>query len=49
MRRRSEAFGLLGYPKVDLETMLDWLADWVARSLLTLDKPTGFEVRDGAY
>ena len=29
--------------------MIDWAADWVARGLPTLDKPTHFEVRNGAY
>ena len=45
----SEALRLFGPPLVPLERMIDWVADWVERGLPSLDKPTGFEVRDGAY
>ncbi|MCC6223332.1 MAG: NAD(P)-dependent oxidoreductase [Thermoleophilia bacterium] len=45
----GRAFSLLGYPSVALETMIDWVADWVARELPSLDKPTHFEARDGSY
>ena len=40
---------LFGPPTVDLETMVAWQADWLARSLPTLSKPTSFEVRDGSF
>jgi nucleoside-diphosphate-sugar epimerase len=49
LNNAGKAFGLMGYPKVALATMLDWVADWVGRQMPSLDKPTGFEVRDGAY
>lgn len=45
----AEAFRLFGYPKVPLLAMVDWVADWVGRSMPSLTKPTGFEVRDGTY
>jgi nucleoside-diphosphate-sugar epimerase len=45
----SRAFALLGYPKVSLSTMIDWVADWVGRGMPSLDKPTQFEDRDGTY
>lgn len=45
----SKSHGLMGYPKVALETMMEWVADWVERDMPTLNKPTGFEVRTGAY
>jgi hypothetical protein len=40
---------LLGAPRVALETMIDWVADWVARRQPSLGKPTHFETRDGKY
>jgi len=40
---------LLGLPGVSLTTMIDWVADWVARGGESLGKPTHFEARDGRY
>lgn len=45
----AEADRLFGPPRVPLETMMDWVADWVARDMPSLGKPTKFEVRDGLY
>ena len=45
----SEAVRLLGPPVVPLERMIGWVADWVERGMPSLGKPTGYEVRDGAY
>jgi nucleoside-diphosphate-sugar epimerase len=45
----GEANRLFGAPLVPIGAMLDWVADWVARSMPALDKPTKFEVRDGAF
>jgi nucleoside-diphosphate-sugar epimerase len=45
----AAATKLFGLPDVSIETMLDWMADWVARDMPSLDKPTKFEVRDGRY
>jgi hypothetical protein len=40
---------LLGPARVPLSTMIDWQADWIARGLPGLGKPTHFETRDGKY
>jgi nucleoside-diphosphate-sugar epimerase len=40
---------LLGPPRVPLEKMIDWTADWVTRGAPSLGKPTHFETRDGKY
>lgn len=45
----AEATRLFGYPTVPLATMLDWVADWVARDGLSFNKPTKYEVRDGGF
>jgi nucleoside-diphosphate-sugar epimerase len=45
----SNAYGLFGRPQVDLDTMLDWTADWVKRGGASLGKPTHYEARDGKY
>jgi len=44
-----EAQKLFGAPKVPLSAMLDWQADWIARGMPDLGKPTHFETRDGKY
>ena len=40
---------LLGAPRVPLAQMIDWQADWIARGMPGLGKPTHFETRDGKY
>jgi nucleoside-diphosphate-sugar epimerase len=45
----SQSRALLGAPRVPLDTMIDWVADWVARGQPSLGKPTHFETRDGKY
>ena len=45
----AAATRLLGPPRVPLETMIDWVADWVTRGQPGLGKPTHFETRDGKY
>jgi hypothetical protein len=45
----SQAVKLFGFPIVDTERLIGWTADWVARSMPSLGKPTKYEVRDGRY
>jgi nucleoside-diphosphate-sugar epimerase len=45
----SRALALFGPPTVGLETLVAWQADWLARGMPTLAKPTGFERRDGSF
>lgn len=44
-----KAMQLLGPPRVSVDQMLDWIADWVAGGGEALGKPTRFEVRDGRF
>jgi hypothetical protein len=45
----SLATKLFGLPIVNTERLIAWTADWVARSMPSLGKPTKYEVRDGRY
>jgi nucleoside-diphosphate-sugar epimerase len=45
----SQAARLFGKPRVPLDKMIDWVADWVGHDRPSFDKPTHFEVRDGVY
>ena len=38
-----------GPPSVPLAKLIEWNADWVARDMKTINKPTKYEVRDGTY
>ena len=44
-----QAQALFGPPRVPIETMIDWVADWVQRGGPSLGKPTHFSTRDGKY
>lgn len=39
----------LGPPQTSLQQMIEWIAHWVRSGGRSLNKPTHFEVRDGAY
>jgi hypothetical protein len=45
----SQAVKLFGPALVDTNQLIAWTADWVARSMPSLGKPTKYEVRDGRY
>lgn len=40
---------LFGYPRVGVQQMVHWIADWVSRGGESLGKPSHFEVRDGKF
>ncbi len=45
----SQSVKLFGRPAIPLDSMLDWVADWVARDQISFGKPTKYEVRDGKF
>ncbi len=45
----GRAHARFGYPSVPLETLVDWVADWVAAGGATHGKPTKFGVRSGRF
>ena len=45
----ARAAHLFGYPRVPLERLIDWQADWLQRGLGSLGKATHFDVRSGDY
>jgi nucleoside-diphosphate-sugar epimerase len=49
LNNAARAAGIFGYPRVPLATMMEWVADWIARDMPSLGKPTMFEARDGRY
>ncbi len=38
-----------GFPSVSEELMMEWIATWLVQGGSTLEKPTGFERRDGRF
>lgn len=40
---------LLGQPRVTVERLIDWIADWQRRGGPTLGKPTHFQTRNGKF
>jgi nucleoside-diphosphate-sugar epimerase len=45
----SRAWAMFGPPAVPLDTLLEWVAAWLRGGGRLLDKPTGFEKRDGRF
>jgi nucleoside-diphosphate-sugar epimerase len=45
----SATYELLGSPEVATQTLMEWVADWVAAGGESLNKPTHFEVPDGRF
>jgi hypothetical protein len=45
----GKAFSLMGYPRVPVGKVIEWVAEWVVHGGTTYDKPTKFQVRDGRF
>jgi nucleoside-diphosphate-sugar epimerase len=45
----ARAHGLFGYPKVPLQQMIEWTANWVEMGGPVLGKPTHFQEREGEF
>lgn len=49
LNNSSKAHQLFGYPNTSLNTMIDWTAAWVKADGETINKPTHFQERQGAF
>lgn len=49
LNNASRCFALFGYPRVPVEQVIHWTADWLKRGGTTHGKPTHFETRDGKF
>jgi len=45
----TKAHQLLGCPNVTPAEMMDWIANWIKRGGVMLNKPTHFQTRDGKF
>ncbi|HEY3395813.1 MAG TPA: epimerase, partial [Lacipirellulaceae bacterium] len=43
------AHQLFGTPRMTVEKLIEWIADWIRAGRPLWDKPTHFEVRDGRF
>lgn len=49
LNNAGKAHSLFGYPKVTLQQMIEWIANWVLNNGETIDKPTHFQEREGVF
>jgi len=49
LNNASKSHKRFGYPKVSLQQLLDWTAEWVQEGGATWNKPTGFQERKGKF
>jgi hypothetical protein len=45
----QKSYQLFGRPRVSVQQIMDWIAEWVSKSGTTLAKPTHFEERAGRF
>jgi nucleoside-diphosphate-sugar epimerase len=49
LNNAGHAFELFGQPRVPIDRVIGWIAEWMKAEKKLLGKPTHFEVRDGKY
>jgi len=49
LNNAAQCFKRFGYPSVSLDTLVEWVAYWVAAGGENLGKPTHYETRDGKF
>lgn len=49
LNNAAKAHSRFGYPTVSVDTVLQWVANWVKIEAPTLNKPTHYETRDGKF
>jgi len=49
LNNASACFGQFGYPRVTVEQMIQWTAEWVKNGGSRYEKPTHFQTRDGNF
>jgi nucleoside-diphosphate-sugar epimerase len=45
----EKAYAKYGRPRVSLDQLIEWTADWLRQGGTTLNKPTHFQTRDGRF
>ena len=45
----AKCMRLMGYPTVTPAELIEWTTEWLKAGLPLLDKPTGFQKRDGKF
>jgi len=49
LNNASRCHQIFGYPRVSLDQVIEWTAEWIGAGGATLNKPTHFEARDGKF
>lgn len=49
LNNAARMFRLFGYPRVSLEQMIRWQANWILDGGISIGKPTHFEVNNGKF
>lgn len=49
LNNAAKSYRLFGYPRVSLQQMIEWTVQWLEADGLTINKPTHFQEREGAF